>query len=81
MIEILKRKKSNKGVKFHYGEIERILFKYLQDNKYITINKFIQLAEISYPMASRTLVKLVLANVLRIDAQEDNDLFSVNENV
>jgi len=81
MIEILRRKKALNGIKFHYGDKERILLKYLDENDYITIKKFVQTASISYKTASRTLVRLVLANVLKIDACEDGDLFRLKETV
>lgn len=81
MIEILRRKKTLNGIKFHYGEKERILLKYLDENDYITIEKFVQTASIPYKTASRTLVRLVLANVLKIDACEDGDLFRLKKTV
>ena len=79
MIEILRRKKTINGVKFHYGEKERILLKYLDKNDFINIDQFVQIASIPYNIASRTLVRLVLANVLKIDASEGGDIFRLKE--
>jgi predicted HTH transcriptional regulator len=75
--EILKGKKKDKGYKFAYGEKENLLMKYLDLNKEITVTKFSQVAEIPKKIASRTLVLLVLAGVLRVNPSEMEDTFSV----
>jgi len=75
--EILKGKKKDKGYKFAYGEKENLLMKYLDKNKEITVTKFSELAEIPKKIASRTLVLLVLAGVLRVNPSELEDTFSV----
>lgn len=75
--EILKRKNKDKGVHIRYGEKEKILMEYLDKNGSITLLKFQQIARLSRPIASRTLVKLVLANVLRIKVNETEDIFTL----
>ncbi len=75
--EILKGKKKDKGYKFAYGEKENLLMKYLDKNKEITVTMFSELAEIPKKIASRTLVLLVLAGVLRVTPSEIEDTFSV----
>jgi predicted HTH transcriptional regulator len=75
--EILKGKKKDKGYKFAYGEKENLLMKYLDLNKEITVAKFSELAEIPKKIASRTLVLLVLAGVLKVNPSEIEDTFSV----
>lgn len=75
--EILKGKKKDKGYKFAYGEKENLLMKYLDKNKEITVTMFSELAEIPKKIASRTLVLLVLAGVLRVNPSEIEDTFSV----
>ncbi len=79
MVEILRKKKTINGVKFHYGDKERILLKYLDKNDFINVDQFIKIAGIPYKIASRTLVRLVLANVLKINACEDGDIFRLKE--
>lgn len=76
--EILKGKKKDKGYKFAYGEKENLLMKYLDLNREITVTKFSELAEIPKKIASRTLVLLVLAGVLKVNPSEIEDTFSVN---
>ena len=75
--EILKRKNKDKGVHIRFGEKEKILMEYLDQNEFITLRKFQQIANLSRPIASRTLVKLVLANVLRINVNETQDVFTL----
>jgi len=73
--EILKRQKHENDVFFNYGEKETLLMKALSDQPSITLKQFAQLASLSRYMASRTLVKLVLANVLKVIPQEIEDLY------
>ncbi|MCF8325797.1 MAG: ATP-binding protein, partial [Leadbetterella sp.] len=75
--EILKGKKKDKGYKFAYGKKENLLMKYLDMNKEITVTKFSEVAEIPKKIASRTLVLLVLAGVLKVNPSEVEDTFSV----
>jgi Fic family protein len=80
MWEILKYRIKNKGARFHYGDKERVLLQYLETHKYITVDEFAALAQIPRPKASRTLVVLVVAEVLRIQPQESgHDFFAFNE--
>jgi predicted HTH transcriptional regulator len=76
--EILKGLSKPKGYKFTYGEKENRLFKYLDLNETITVSKFAKIAEINKKVASRTLVLLVLTNVLRFEANETEDIFVIN---
>jgi predicted HTH transcriptional regulator len=75
--EILKGKKKDKGYKFAYGEKENLLMKYLDQNREVTVTKFSELAEIPKKIASRTLVLLVLAGVLKVNPSETEDTFSM----
>ncbi|HWQ81463.1 MAG TPA: RNA-binding domain-containing protein [Ignavibacteria bacterium] len=55
------------------GELDKILIKYLEENDNITVKEFRKLANISERRASRTLVNLVRAGVIRhhrIDTKE-----------
>lgn len=73
--EILKGKNKPKGYKFAYGEKENKLFKYLDINEKITVSKFAEIADINKKVASRTLILLVLTNVLKVHASEIEDVF------
>lgn len=75
MREIMQRRLKNKDVQFTYGEKERVLMAYLDENRYISLQEFSRLAKIPKYFASRTLIRLVLANVLDILPQAGKDLY------
>ncbi len=75
MKEIIRRKKQGRNIKFHYGDKEKLLFDYLEKNGSITLDGFAELAKVSKYSASRTMILLVLANVLKIVPTEKGDLY------
>ncbi len=77
--EILRRSKKNQDIKFQYGQKEQTLMQYLGQNGQITVDVFAQIAQISRKQASKTLVLLVLANVLKIHPDEIKDTFSMTK--
>lgn len=76
MTEVIRRLKSSKGTRFSYGEAEQKLIRFLAENPHISLSQFAQLAGLKRFLASRTLIRLVLANVLKITPTEKGDLFS-----
>ncbi|MES2730520.1 MAG: ATP-binding protein [Bacteroidota bacterium] len=77
MREILKGVVKKRNIRFQYGEKERILMQYLAIHPTITVEEFSKTANIPRNIASRTLVLLVLANVIRIQPHEVQDYFAV----
>jgi predicted HTH transcriptional regulator len=77
MREIVKRSRKKKDIRFHYGEHEKFLMQYLDSNPTITLERFIELSGLKKFYASKKLVLLVLADVLRITPHEKGDLFSL----
>lgn len=75
--EIVKRKQRMKDIRFHYGEHEKFLMQYLDENKVITLKEFVAISGLNRVYASRKLILLVLANVLRIIPHEKGDLYTV----
>jgi predicted HTH transcriptional regulator len=75
MREILKGERKGLNIRFQYGEKEKTLMKYLADNQHITVEVYAEIANISRKNASRTLVVLVLANVLKVQPHEIQDYF------
>ncbi|MEM0998101.1 MAG: ATP-binding protein [Bacteroidota bacterium] len=65
MFELLKYEGRERNMKVEYGDKERALMQYLQENDFITVAAFAQIAKIPRSSASRTLVHLAKANVLR----------------
>jgi predicted HTH transcriptional regulator len=79
MWEILRQGQREKDVVFTYGRKENVLMKALAENGKITLKEFQQLAKLPRFLASRTLVKLVLANVINIVPQEKEDYYCSKE--
>ena len=76
--KILRRGRRQKDIQFTFGEKEKLLMEYLEQNKQITLSQFAELAQLPRFRASHTLVLLVLANVLRIIPKEKEDVFMLN---
>ena len=75
--EIVKREQRMKDIRFHFGEHEKFLMQYLDEKKAITLKEFIALSGLKRLYASRKLILLVLANVLKIIPHEKGDLYVV----
>lgn len=58
------------------GENERRLFEHLDANERITVKEFARLVNISNRRASRSLIQLVRASVLRVHTNEKEDYFT-----
>ncbi|MGC4020487.1 MAG: ATP-binding protein [Cyclobacteriaceae bacterium] len=76
MNEIVRRKKQKKDIRFYFANHELALMKYLDSNPFITLFEFQKLSGLSQFAASRKLILLVLANVLKITATEKGDRYS-----
>lgn len=76
----LKGENENNNTLFSYGEKETKLMQYLEENKSITVKDFSKIAKIPIWLASKTLVLLALANVLKIIPGESADAFTRNFN-
>lgn len=77
MREVLKGERKQRNIRFTYGEKEHTLMQYLAAHQMITVDEFSKAAHIPRAMASRTLVLLVLANVLKILPNEVQDYFTI----
>jgi predicted HTH transcriptional regulator len=76
MIKILQSQTREQSLK-HYeiGKEEKIVFEYLDKNEKITVKELGKIANISDRRASRTLIKLVRANLLFIHIKENGESF------
>ncbi|HEX5168981.1 MAG TPA: ATP-binding protein, partial [Cyclobacteriaceae bacterium] len=72
-----KRSQRMRNIKFHYGDHEQLLMKYLDKNPTITVKEFMHIGKLNRFYASRKLILLVLANVLHVTPHEKGDLFSL----
>ena len=76
MCEIIRRSKSKQGARFTYGEAEQKIIHYLDEQHAISLKEFSQLTGLNRFMASRKIIRLVLANILKITATDKGDLYS-----
>lgn len=75
VFELLKYENRERNMRVEYGDKEKALMRYLEDHPSITLEAFQQIAGINRQAASRTLVHLVKANVLRIQPGIEKDLY------
>lgn len=76
MIKILQSETNNaKLQKYSLGYNEEVVFNYLKENDSISANELKQIANISSRRASRTLIKMVRANLLYIHTKENGQTF------
>ena len=61
----------------HIGKIERALFDYLEKNRRITLREFRHQVNISERRASRVMVRLVRAGLVRIFTDEAEDYYTL----
>ncbi|MCL5029840.1 MAG: ATP-binding protein [Bacteroidetes bacterium] len=79
MIRILKAQTNNLQLKnYSVGPNEKAVFDYLSKNEIITVKALSDLVNISERRASRTLVKLVRANLLRIHIKDNGEEYFTN---
>lgn len=76
MIKILQAETNNSKLdKYSMGKDEQVVFNFLKENDSISVIELKQLANISARRASRTLIKLVRANLLYIHIKENGQNF------
>ncbi len=76
MQEVIRRLRTSKGVRFPYGDAEQKVIHFLADHPGITVGEFARLTGMNRFAASRKLVRLVVANVLRITPAGKGDIYS-----
>jgi Putative DNA-binding domain len=75
--QIIKRKQKQRDIRFRYGDHEKFLMQYLEENKSITLKEFISATGLKPFYASNKLILLVLANVLSIVPHENGDRYTL----
>jgi predicted HTH transcriptional regulator len=78
--EILKQQYSESGVTFEYGRNEQMLFRYLNEYGEITVSRFARLINVTSFRASKILVNLVSAGVLKLFRRSETDYYAFAEN-
>lgn len=77
VLDVMKRNSANEGVYIEYGKNEKAILEYLQNNERITLNEFKSLVNISSRRASRILVNLISAGVIRSHTYEKTEFFTL----
>lgn len=76
MIKIFQASYNNKRlVNYAVGKIEKSVFKYLENNESIKVAELAEVVNISNRRASRTLIKMVRANLLTIHIKENGESY------
>lgn len=76
MIKILQtRSRDSKLVNYSVGSLEKSVFDYLDKNETITVKQLGKIANVSDRRASRTLIKLVRADLLIIHQRENGESY------
>jgi len=76
-VDVLRRQASNSGTYIKYGKNEEMLLKYLEDNERITLHEFRKKVNISKWRASKILVNLISAGVIRIHTHEKTEFYTL----
>jgi predicted HTH transcriptional regulator len=76
MSEILRRSKSINGTRFTYGDAEQKVIHFLDAQPSISLKEFSHLTGLNRFLSSRKLIRMVLANILKITPTEKGDSFS-----
>jgi len=76
LVEVMKQQYSEKGVTFEYGKNEQMLFRYLNEYGEITVSSFADLINKTSYRASRILINLVSAGVLKLFTKKEVDYYT-----
>lgn len=76
-LRLMREQEGSSSVTFEFGDKELMLMRYLDDYGKITVKQFARIANISRGHASKTLVLLTRANVLRLHADHRHDYFTL----
>jgi predicted HTH transcriptional regulator len=78
VVDVLRRQASNEGTMIQYGKNEEMLLKYLEENERITLNEFKKKINISRWRASKILVNLISAGVIRNHTHEKTEFYTLS---
>lgn len=76
VLDVLKREHNDTGVLIEYGSKEKALLEYLEQNDRITLTQYCAMLNLSKRRASKILVKLVLAGIIRVHTTEKEEFYT-----
>jgi predicted HTH transcriptional regulator len=77
VVDVLRRQGSDRGTMIKYGKNEEALLKYLEENERITLQAFRKKVHISKWRASKILVNLISAGVIRNHTHEKTEFYTL----
>ena len=75
LLKIWKYKNNKQNTRVSFTDTEMILLRYLNDNKYITLDEFIKIANIRKREAERILVNFILIGIIGMEMTEKDTLY------
>ncbi len=79
LLKYWKRLSSNTGTLIKYSDKEKMLLQYLQNNPFITLNKFSRLVNIPRYLAENLLVNLLVADIIEMNQNEKMEWFRLKD--
>lgn len=79
LLKIWKYQNNKQNINVTFTEAEMFLLKYLNENKKITLNEFVESAEINKKEAERILVEFTIINLIKLEVTEKGIFFSLYE--
>ena len=79
LLKILKYKNNKQNIKITFTDPEKLLLKYLGNDKKITVKEFSEMAKINRKTAENIIVNYTLINILRYEITEKEIFFSLFE--
>ena len=76
VVDVLKREHKDDGVLIEYSSKEKALLEYLTGHDRITLKEYTHLLNISRRRASRILVTMVLAGIIRVHTTEKEEFYT-----
>ncbi len=80
ILEVWKQQKYPKPVKIFYSRKEEFLLKFLSENPKITLDEFVNLAQISYRLAKKILVDFILLDIIDLKFTEKEVYYFLKDN-
>ena len=78
VVDVLRKEYQEEGVLINYSSKEKALLEYLEKNERITLKEYAAMLNLSRRRASRIMVDLILAGVIRIHTTEKEEFYTAS---
>jgi predicted HTH transcriptional regulator len=78
VVDVLRKEYQEEGVLINYSSKEKALLEYLEKNERITLKEYATMLNLSRRRASRIMVDLILAGVIRIHTTEKEEFYTAS---